>query len=85
LIPQYTSEKIDDQDQRFRIADVLQPVGNAAVEEKGIAFVQDEGLFIDLVFDAAFEEIFAFEGIRADHPFAAGLLFQFEQDDIGCL
>jgi hypothetical protein len=78
-------EEIEGQDEGFCVADIFQAVPGAAVEEKGVPFIQDKSFFFNLVFDAALHNVFAFEGIGPDHLFAGGFLFQFQQDDIGSL
>lgn len=78
-------EEIEHQDQRIAVTDILKPVRRPAIEEHRIALIQQDHLFLDLVFDTAFQDVFAFEGIRADHLAAVGFLFQLQQHDIGCL
>ena len=70
---------------RIAVADIAQPVRSAAIEEHRVTLIQDDRLLFDLVFDTAFQDILAFEGIRADHLPPAGLLLQLEQHHIGCL
>ena len=47
--------------------------------------MQGERFLFNLVFDAAFKDVFAFEGIGSDHLPARGALFQFQQDDVRSL
>ena len=78
-------EKIEGQDEGLRVADIFQAMPVAAVEEEGVPFIQDKSFFLNLVFDAALQNVFAFEGIGPDHLFADGFLFQFQQDNVGSL
>ena len=71
-------EEIEGQDEGFRGADILQAVPGAAVEEKRIPFMQGKNLLFDLVFDAALDNVLAFECIGLNHLLADGFPFQFQ-------
>ncbi|HEV9036585.1 MAG TPA: hypothetical protein VGQ51_08195 [Puia sp.] len=54
-------KQIKHQHQGLAGADIPETMSCAAVEEERIAFVQSEYFFFHLVFDIAFENVFAFD------------------------
>lgn len=78
-------KKIKDKNEGFGNPDIFEPVFCSSIKEERVPLMKGEDLVLHLVFDIAFEDVFAFVGVGADQLLPAGILLQFQQDDVGGL